>query len=527
MHIKLVGAFRLLGDDGRDLTPPGLKNRALLAMLALSPDKSRPRRWIESRLWSTFGPDQASASLRQALSKTRSALAADHEVLQADRLQIWLDPDRVTVDLFDEGIRPDTPEDLLFGMDIRDPVFSEWIDEVRQKSVGAEPQVDSKRAPGLRIGIALRPNDDPHLQLESEILANRLGESLSEHVRSWCIAPRPDGSVQSGLADADLTIDARMVNRNGGHQAFVQVVHAPTARVLFSRLQPVSDSSNREAEDGVHQLIAEATDRVLAAIPKVLVPDRPEVLATNFARQGIQRTFHFERDALREAADLFRQAHATDPNGLYLAWLGMVRLTQYIERSETDLDVIQEEALALVTKALEMDEGNPMVMAIAAKVRSTILGAHQESLTLARNASRASPSNPFAMVALAEVLALSGQRADALELSRRARNIAQGMPFAFWWDIATCVMATGCRELDTAFAAGEAAMRSAPNSRPTLRHLMAIHAERGQHDEAMRFASRLREVEPDFTIDRMISDDRYPVRTLRQSGLLEALRPLL
>lgn len=496
-------------------------------MLALSPDKSRPRRWIESRLWSTFGPDQASASLRQALSKTRSALAGDHDALQADRLQIWLDPQRVTVDLFDEGIRPDSPEDLLFGMDIRDPVFSEWLDEVRQKSVGAEPQVDTQRAPGLRIGIALRPNDDPGLQLESEILANRLGESLSEHVRSWRIAPRADSTVTPGLPDADITIDARMVSRNGGPQAFVQVVHAPTARVLFSRLQPVSESSDGDVEDSMHQLIAEATDRVLASFPKVLVPDRPEVLATNMARKGIQRTFHFEKDALREAADLFRQAHDIDPNGLYLAWQGMVRLTQFIERSEKDLDAMQEEALALVTRALEKDEGNPMVMAIAAKVRMTILGAHQDSLTLARNAARASPSNPFAMVVLAEALALFDQRSEALELSRRARNIAQGMPFAFWWDIATCVMATGCRELDTAFAAGEAAMRSAPNSRPTLRHLMAIHAERGQHDEAMRFASRLREVEPDFTIDRMISDDRYPVRTLRQSGLLESLRPLL
>jgi hypothetical protein len=109
----------------------------------------------------------------------------------------------------------------------------------------------------------------------------------------------------------------------------------------------------------------------------------------------------------------------------------------------------------------------------------------------------------------------------------RARELARSSSVRQWWDIAVCVLATGCFDFDTALAAGDATLRGAPQSRPVLRHLLAIHAQRGEPDKAMEYAARLREVEPSFTLDQMVNDGMYPVRTLRRTGLLEPIRSLL
>ena len=99
IRISVPGPLRVQSAEGLQVTPKGAKNQALLALLALSPDMARPRRWLEDKLWSTFGPEQASANLRQALSKLRTALGEDADALMADRSSVSLDVSRVTVDL--------------------------------------------------------------------------------------------------------------------------------------------------------------------------------------------------------------------------------------------------------------------------------------------------------------------------------------------------------------------------------------------------------------------------------------------
>ncbi len=40
-------------------------------------------------------------------------------------------------------------------------------------------------------------------------------------------------------------------------------------------------------------------------------------------------------------------------------------------------------------------------------------------------------------------------------------------------------------------------------------------------------AQKLTKIEPGFTLDRFVNDESYPVRTLRNKGLLEPIRALL
>ncbi|MET0269466.1 MAG: tetratricopeptide repeat protein [Sphingomonas sp.] len=70
--IRLSGDFRIVDcATGADATPRSRKARALLAYLALSPDRCASRERLIGLLWSDRGEEQARASLRQTLAELR------------------------------------------------------------------------------------------------------------------------------------------------------------------------------------------------------------------------------------------------------------------------------------------------------------------------------------------------------------------------------------------------------------------------------------------------------------------------
>ena len=138
-----------------------------------------------------------------------------------------------------------------------------------------------------------------------------------------------------------------------------------------------------------------------------------------------------------------------------------------------------------------------------------------------------SPSSPVALQSLASAEMLTGRLAKAYDLSRRARSYADRSRFRHWWDNHHCVVCMATGRLDEAVAAGEAAAAAAPSLRPVHRHLLALYAQRGDLEGAERMRRALIGIEPGFTLDRMLGDPDYPVRTLRSTGLLGAVRRLL
>lgn len=72
-HLRLLGGLEIRTADGRDLTPPGRKLRALVACLALSPPMGWSREQLSALLWGDRDERQARASLRQALAELRRA----------------------------------------------------------------------------------------------------------------------------------------------------------------------------------------------------------------------------------------------------------------------------------------------------------------------------------------------------------------------------------------------------------------------------------------------------------------------
>lgn len=128
MFIRMIGVFEVRDEAGQDRTPRGAKARALLALLARTPGHRRPRRWLEARLWSDRGQEQASGSLRQALTELRKALGPLADRLASDRDCVALAG--FGTDLADTAAARRAlaqGREFLEGIDIPDPGFNLWL----------------------------------------------------------------------------------------------------------------------------------------------------------------------------------------------------------------------------------------------------------------------------------------------------------------------------------------------------------------------------------------------------------------
>ncbi|MHC4066938.1 MAG: BTAD domain-containing putative transcriptional regulator, partial [Planctomycetota bacterium] len=145
--MKVLGGFeaRLASGDCAEI--PIRKGQALLAYLALHPDKTLQRTKLAGLLWGDHTESQAQTNLRQTLTVLRKALAAIQEdVLRADRKSIGLNWDCLEVDAasFEElvarGAQSDLEAavalyrgDLLDGIEVPDPGFQAWLEDERRR----------------------------------------------------------------------------------------------------------------------------------------------------------------------------------------------------------------------------------------------------------------------------------------------------------------------------------------------------------------------------------------------------------
>ncbi|KMK65760.1 transcriptional regulator [Puniceibacterium sp. IMCC21224] len=536
VSLRLVGPFMVLIRDDVARTPSGAKNQAILALLALSPGMSRPRRWIEDKLWSTFAPEQSGANMRQALTKLRNALGEHADALISDRNSVALDPDKVAVDVTDHALRIDEGRELLEGLDVRDPEFEEWLREERARY---QARLDAAR-PALATGLLIRCTTADHgsgkLKFIGEVLANQIGESIAEQVRAWRQSgrhldagsdDRGDLEISCDITDVGESLDG-MVGENGGSMVFIKVVHVPTGRILYSKLKEVRNPQQvLTSQHEVAAIVFEAADRALGKLPLTVENARPEARATALSRLALYRMFSFEPDALREADSLLSQAHDVDQNGIYTAWRSLIRTIQMIELLEPNPEALRDETLFFNQRALEEGADNALVQALISQVRVMMLGDAAGGLDLAEQSVERNPTSGFGWLSLSVSRMLAGDQIEAIAMSQRARDIARFSPFRQWWDLYHCIVCIGCNQSAAAIEAGEAAARQAPSFRPAHRHLLALYAMDGQLDKARTVADKLIKIEPGFSLDRFLNDDSYPVRTLRNKGMLEPIRALL
>ncbi len=518
IKIQTVGPFKVIGPNDEDLTPNGAKACALLAILALTDGKSRPRRFLEEKLWSGRAPEQAGQSLRQELTQIRRAFGDHAECFVVDRATARLDPELVSVDFDALDATFEDGRELLEGLLVRDAAFEAWLTEVRGAFTRRKSAIEARHK-GLVLRTKPAAAGAGAEGILSDVLANQIGQNIAEQVRAWRHV-----NVRMAETDqdaAEIEIDAQVAEEDGQSLAFIRLIHAGTGRVLHTQKAQVDASSMRAAtEDLLADVTVEAAEKTLDAMANVFPSERPELASAAMARRAVREMETFEASRLDVAERLLRSAFDIDQNGLFLAWQSLLKTIQMTELLSTDGAADLEMIDALNRKAIEMDGENPLVQALVNQVQVlmfTDLGAANAAAS-----TRIDPnlSGAFSMSSMASANMWEGDTETAYELTKKATALAGRSSFHHWWDTFHCISCIASGRYDEAIKFGESAARVTPNFRPPLRHLLALYAHMGEREKMWDMVAALKRLEPDFSLDKFKFDETYPVRTLRRANLL-------
>jgi len=299
LRLTLLGRFELSSAAGT-VELRAAKDRALLAFLAVAPDRSQSRDRLAGLLWSEHDSRQARDSLKQALMRLRRALASGGaSILQADRQSVALDRDAIEVDVaelqrlagepaLDSLVRATTlyRGPFLDDLTISDPAFEEWQLMERQRlrdlceRVLARVMSEALTAKSLSVAaeaakqmLALDPlNEQGYRTLmlvhAEEAQALRLYETLRERLnRELGIQPEPatvalydairrrrTGTASSALVDGSAPAGTLKARVDGA------IAAKPSIAVLpFSNLS--GDPAQQYFSDGITEDIVTELSR--------------------------------------------------------------------------------------------------------------------------------------------------------------------------------------------------------------------------------------------------------------------------
>lgn len=519
MRLQLNGPFRIFDDEDRDVTPKGIKERGLLALLLVSPGQRRTRAWLQDKLWSERTPEQASGSSRQALSNMRKALGPLGDRVHSDRSAIWISP-LIPVDA---GFDPAMGE-LLDDMDIADPEFTDWLRGLRMQQDVPQQRprftVPSPPLPKLR-SIALICRIDRSQSTRGGFILRALSQRIATG-----LGLLGDLDVVEMDAEDQLVTDDQPVARveleclDDSDTAFVliRVAGNPNRRIIWSGrlILPPQLNDIWEAQD-----VSRAVNRAVQAVADT-VATTPGLAAMTAINRAIRRVYEFDRAGLIKADELLSAPMDGEVQGLALAWRGFVRLTEALEFRDAN-PAKQAEAMAFTDDALKLAPDHPIVLSLASQITLKLTGDVDKAHFLANRAVQQGDDNPYALDALCQTLLIQRRHDEANLAAIRAQRNASGLPHSFSWDLLASFTSLSVGETEAAFDLALSSHRKMPFYRPALRYLTVLSSLADRPENAARYANQLRRLEPDFSV-RLLLDDSYPVATLRDLGLIDVLR---
>lgn len=529
MFIRLVGVFEVRGEDGRDCTPRGAKARAILAMLCQTPDRRRARRWLEQRLWSDRGAEQASGSLRQALMEIRKALGDEADRLETDRDMVRLGG--VTTDL-EAGPEDATRalqagREFLEGIDIIDKGFEDWLREERarvESGLGVHRPVQARLplAATARLPFVIRLGGLPAGMgaFAGRALADAIGRLLAEfaHIDVYGASGTP---IPPDLPRVGMELHVEGAEIQDRVHVLVSLSSVASGQIIWNQRAavPLAEADFIGAGD-LPPLVFQAADAALSHFPQLAECQDGPRRANALIAGALTEMFSYDRDRLLAADRMLVEAGEIASSARIYAWRCLVRQIMYVERTDAAHPQLMSEVDEFSRKALELSKANPLVLSLVGLARVMVEQNADAGSILARDAVALSPYNAHAHLAHAVALSRAGDDTGALDAARRGAEIAARTAHVHWWEAASGLVAIRCGNFAAAIAHYEAAHYRAPGFRAAMRHLLFLYLWAGEREKAARLYRALLRAEPDFSLERILHEPGYPAVTLRNSGLL-------
>lgn len=265
---------------------------ALLARLALWPQRDHPREELAELLWPGVDPEVGRRRLRQALSLLRAVLEPAHghpwPVLQADRRCVRLLPGAIACDVhrFEADVQAGRRDAALQGYrgELMPGFFDEWIHDERRRLQAVHDRVADAPARDPAPGAAVPtppPARAPRQHTGAPAYSTRyMADPVQfERLRSQVLAHRvvtllgPGGSGKTRLAVNLVDTLGASAQPPFARVCFVPLAAAQTGRQLLDALQAALQISGGSAG---------SADNVVARLegqPALMVLDNLEQLA--------------------------------------------------------------------------------------------------------------------------------------------------------------------------------------------------------------------------------------------------------
>lgn len=514
--VQFTGRFRVQTTSGQDLTPCGSKSQGLLALLLTEPNLGRTRAWLQDKLWSDRGPEQGAASLRQSLAEIRRSFGDHADMLICTRKTVSLDRERVT-------FAPDTDDEFLEGLDIRDAEFEYWLTTERSKRsnptpysrVSTEtPRVSSSRPVVLLFDCPAHPR----MQLIELVFVDYVVRTLRENFMMTVHTQATDLIKPGALVISAVAFDAT-------DDTFAISVsiddHLQRGR-LWSAVRCNLDLTKHPAMNGeliglVSQL-SEIINDALSGHALNVQFDRDANLLANIA---VRKLFMIGKDDLIAADQLLQQAYDIEPRGVFQAWRAQIFTIQFVERHELDRKLLRERSDECCNLALTTDPTNSNVLAAVANARMNLDRDYSGGGELALSSTRTNAANPLAWWSLSNAHLHAGNYEAGYAAAVRAQKLADGTRLKFWGDFQRSLTAAVIGRFDEALRLGTSSNALAPNFRPALRYLAVFNGAAGEIERAQENIHQLTKREPGFSIDQLVRDKEYPAKLLHKTGLLD------
>ena len=183
------------------------------------------------------------------------------------------------------------------------------------------------------------------------------------------------------------------------------------------------------ADDKFSRLAHRAAEVTVDLLPEIASNDASPIHAHALKARALREMFSFDAVRLRIADGLLNEAERINATPDLLAWRSLLRMFMIVERTETDLATLREEAEENSQLALEGAGSNTLVLGLVGKVQVLLDDDVIGGGALSRDAIRLNPGNPVGLSGLATALMRDGRAAEAVALARKGRAIAQNSPY--------------------------------------------------------------------------------------------------
>lgn len=238
---------------------------------------------------------------------------------------------------------------------------------------------------------------------------------------------------------------------------------------------------------------------------------------------AIQNIFRMDQPGFMQARDLLVRAIDLDPQyaaaHAWLAYWSIMAVGQGWVENPRDVTSLAGDA---AERAVRLDPLDARALAIAGHVKAYLMHDVQSALQLHARAIELNPNLPIAWTLSSWSKIYNGEHEVAARHAMTAQSLSPRDPSIFFAEHALMTAHFFNRHLEEAEMLAEVVLERNPGHRSALNIRLAVLGQLGRCEEAARCLAKLREIDPDVTIDSIVA--RIPLRPEDEVFYTDGLR---